>query len=493
MISLLDPTTSPQLPDPDELREELKALEVELSIRRCESLRHFVESAWPLLEPEKPFIANWHIDEICRVLELVTADVHKRVIINVPPGTMKTLLVSVMWPAWEWRKRPDLRYLTASYGKTLTIRDNMRLKTLIMSEWYQERWPLELKEDQNSKGRFHTSQDGWRIATSVEGPGTGEHPDRIIIDDPHSAGQARSKTERENATTWFDNTVSMRGKSRDAAIVIIMQRLHEDDLTGHLLERGGWEHICFPMRWEAERRDELGDVTYTPDERDPRTEPGELMWPSLFPEESVRSLELNLGPYGSAGQLQQRPAPEGGGLFKREWFRVVDRAPRALRSVRGWDTAATEGGGDYTVGVLLVEGIDEKFYIVDVVREQLSPAGVDGVMLSTANIDGPEVAQREEKEGGSSGKAVIASHLKLLRKHDYAGVSISGDKVTRAKPFRAQCEGGNVVLVRGDWNKAYLDELSTFPVGKKDDQVDASSCAYNQLLLEERDNGGVLW
>lgn len=444
------------------------------------SISEFIRQAWHLVEPDAELSWNWHLDLLCSELEAVTNGESHRLIVNVPPGTMKSLMVSVFWPAWEWTRDAGLRYLCASYGAHLAIRDNRRLRAIVTSPWYRRHFGVDLASDQAAKVRFDTTEQGWRIATSIGGVGTGEHPDRIIIDDPHSAEQARSAAERETACDWFDQTISTR-KARGPATVIIMQRLHEGDLSGHLLARGGWRHLCLPMRYEVASED--GALLYVPDARDPRTEPGALLWPSHWPEAKVRELELDLGPYGTAGQLQQRPAPEGGGLFKREWFPIVDAAPVKARRCRGWDTAGTEGGGDWTVGVREAD-TDGIIYIEDVVRVQAGPGAVDAIIRQTAEMDGKSCAVREEQEGGSAGKAVIASRAKSLAGYDYAGVSATGDKMTRAKPFRAQCEAGNVRLVRGDWNEEYLRELATFPAGSHDDQVDASSCCYNALTME---------
>jgi predicted phage terminase large subunit-like protein len=461
--------------------EDLRLLELELMRRKCKKLRFFVEHFWPLVEPDKPFASNWHIEELCKLLEEVSDGRHDRVLINVPPGTMKSLLVSVFWPAWEWGWKPHLRYIAASYGGHLSIRDNLRLRMIVSSPRYSKLFPnFAFMGDQNAKERFNTTAGGWRIATSVGGVGTGEHPDRFIIDDPHSAAQAASDVERQSALDWFDRTVSTRGITRGVVIIVIMQRLHEQDLSGHLLQRGGWLHVCFPMKYETTRRN---DPTWKPDPRDPRRTPGTLLWPTLFPELIVRNLEINLGPYGTAGQLQQRPAPEGGGLFKREWFKIVDALPVHIkRRCRGWDTASTENAGDYTVGVKIDEMYDSTFVVENVVRGQLSPAAIDAVMRQTTEMDGRACCQREEKEGGSSGKAVIAARTRLLRGFDYGGVHVGTDKVTRSMPFRAQCEAGNVALLRGDWNEQYLAELSAFPTGTHDDQVDGSSAAFNALM-----------
>ena len=475
---------APPVTDAPDSGLELARVQRELRKRMYQkSLVAFVKRAWRVVEPDRAYSHNWHIDTLANLLQQVSEGNIRRLMVNVPPGTMKSLLVSVFWPAWEWCRKPELRFLNASYSDHLTVRDNLKMRDIITSPWYQGLFGVKLLEDQNAKTLYKNSAGGWRVATSVGGKGTGEHPDRIIIDDPLTADQARSDVERRAANDWFDQTISTRGVTRDTAIIVVMQRLHEDDLAGHLLGRGGWEHLCLPMRYEKTVAAEGTRLGHLADARDPRTEDGELLWPGLFTEKIVRQLELDLGPYGIAGQLQQRPAPIGGGLFKREWFKLVDASPAMARRARGWDTAGTEGGGDWTVGVKIAES-GGVFYVEDVRREQLGPAGVDSLMKLTAQLDGKAISQREEKEGGSAGKAVDAARVKTLVGFDYAGVQISGDKVTRAKPFRAQVEAGNVCLVKGAWNEKYIEELCLFPNGKHDDQIDGSSCAFNAVLLE---------
>jgi predicted phage terminase large subunit-like protein len=395
---------------------------------------------------------------------------------------MKSLLVNVMFPAWLWAKNPGLRFLSASYGASLATRDNVRVRNIVTSPKFQRYFPIDLLPDQNTKTRYNTSSGGWRIATSVGGVATGEHPDYIFIDDPLSAQQAESEIERAVANDWLDGTISTRGVSRGVRVIVIMQRLHQEDPTGHLLAKGGWTHICWPMEYELSRRN---DPNYKPDPRDPRTKAGELLWPSLFSGEKVAKLRIDLGAYGASGQLQQNPAPEGGGLFQREWFPIVEAIPAiVVRRVRGWDTAATQDGGDYTVGTRMCE--DEKgiIYVEHIIRGQWSPAGVDMVMKTTAQSDGKLVSIREEKDPAAAGKVVVDARSKLLKGWDYTFVQVSGDKATRAKPFRAQAEAGNVRLVKGAWNEAYIDELTNFPTAKYDDQVDSSSTAFNALVLE---------
>lgn len=470
-----------------------------------DSLHAFVKGAWHIIEPGKKFIDNWHIRELCLELEDVYYGRTKRLIINIPPGTLKSLIVSVFFPAWVWLHNPRKRFLMASYGQHLTTRDNVKTRQIIESEWFQQRWSIQLADDQNAKTRYNTNMQGWRIATSVDGVGTGEHPDFIIIDDPTSAEQAASDTQRGAANDWFDNTISQR-LGRKPAIIIVMQRLHKKDLCGHVMAKGGWKQLRWPMRFEKctcppdateETRCPLhkDDPKWVPDARDPRTEPGELLCPQAYPESEVRDRELNLGPQGTAGQLQQRPSPEGGGLFKRAWFKFMDARPKKIvRSSRGYDTAATDGGGDWSVGVRIDELEDGTWLISDVWREQVGPSGLDKAMKTNAEMDGKGTVIREEKEGGSAGKAVGEARAKMLRGFDYKCVPISGSKPVRVGPFRAQVEAGNVFLLRAPWNEAYITELCDFPGGDHDDQADASGAAFNSVLLEpKRATLGAVW
>ena len=468
----------------EELLEELHAMQLTQERRALSSFKAFAQAAWHIVEPTVPLVWNWHLDVECQDLEDLYNKVIYREVLNVPPGTMKSILCSVLWRAWIWSKNPAARFLSGSYGAHLSLRDNMRLASLVSSPWYQERWPGVVLIGE-AKGRLDTSATGWSIATSVNGPGTGEHPDFVIIDDPLTPADAASDVEILNANAWVDKTLSTRGIMRGVRLLLIMQRLHVNDTTAHLVAKGAVRHRVFPMRYVPEQRNENGDVTYSPDEKDPRTTPGELLMPQLLPEARVAQLEIDLGPYGTAGQLQQNPVVEGGGYFKREWFKFVDVPPaHPVRDVRGWDTAATEGGGDWTCGVRITEDADGRIYIIDVAKAQVDDA--EKFILGVARGDGKHVAQREEKEGGSSGKAVILARAKKLEGFDYQGVVLSSGKIERAKAFRTQCAAENVYLVRGNWNSSYLDEFTSFPVGSHDDQVDGSSAAYNALVLEPR-------
>jgi predicted phage terminase large subunit-like protein len=491
------------LEDTQEKSERVNDLRRQVQARRyTKSLYEFVQGAWSIVEPNRPFVGNWHIEQLCKHLEDIADGKVKRTVINVPPGTMKTLLVSVFFPCWLWARNSKLKILTASYSAPRAYDANLAGRKVIRSEWFQSYWPLKLKADQDEKGRFDSVAGGWRIATSVGGEGTGLHPDFIIIDDASTAVDAQSDTERKNVTDWYSGTVTTRGAGVDAAIIVLGQRLHDEDLSGYLLDGptgSTYVHVCWPMRYERSRpaSDQEPDG-YVADPRDKRTQEGELLWPALFDEAKVKQLEMDLAE-DAPGQLQQRPAAKGGRLFKIENFKFYDAPPALMRIARGWDTGATEGGGDPTVGVKIgeeiVAGVKDgrkvaqpsgRFYVLDVVSENLGPDGVDLLFKATAEADGVSVAQREEREGGSSGKAVTNARLKLLKGFDYAEVPKNVNKVIYSKPFRAQVNGGNVYLPRGaKWVPAFMNELRDFPTVKHDDQVDASATAFNAVLLEE--------
>lgn len=474
---MLDTT---QLRDSRAQLDEYERLEAELCRR---ILRKFVEKVWPIIEPGLPFVPNWHIDAICCLLEEVTKGNIERIIFNIPPGCMKSLLINVIWPAWEWASNPGLRFLSASYGSDLSIRDNQKLRDIVKSDWYQKHFNVQFTGDQDAKEKFETTKKGWSIATSVDGSGTGEHPDRIRVDDPLSAKQALSKIKRDSAIKWIRETLMLRGASRNARIVIVMQRLHQDDPSGILLSKeSGWTHVCFPMHYIPETI--INGRVYKPHPMDPRTVPGQLLWPELFDAEKVRKLEAELGEYGIAGQMQQQPSPEGGGLFKREWFNIIHAVPSDVYEwVRGYDTAATMNDGDFTRGVKMGKRPGPRFVIAHAVGGQLGPAGVDALILGTAIADGRNVKIAEEKEGGSAGVSIIQKRAQLLAGFNYKGIPLTGDKKARANNLRAQAEVGNVDIVAGAWTEEYLDELCNFPNASHDDYVDASSCAFNELTL----------
>lgn len=447
----------------------------ELATRR---LRHFVRLAWHVVEPATVYVPNWHIDAICEHLEAVSRGEIRNLLINMPPRHMKSLLCSVFWPAWEWTTSPHVRWLYASYAQSLSTRDSLKCRRLIESPWYQERWGdvYQLADDQNLKMRFENDRTGYRIATSVGGAATGEGGDRIIADDPHNALEAPSAAIRESTLAWWDETMSTRlNNQRTGTKVIVMQRLHEKDLSGHVLAQGGYEHLCLPAEYE-------GTKVYTSiGWSDPRTEPGELLCPERFGPVELAALKVALGSYGAAGQLQQRPAPAEGGLLKRTWWGFYRERPARFDEVlQSWDMAFKDTkSSDYVVGQVWGRIGAEK-YLLDQVRDRMDfPATVQAVRTLTAKWPQAHAKLVEDK---ANGPAVIAQ-----LKREIAGliaVEPEGGKVARVNAVSPTIEAGNVYLPDpsiAPWIGDFLTECSQFPNGAHDDQVDAMSQALNRM------------
>ena len=492
----------------------------QVKAERCRrSLARFIAEAWDVLEPGNRYDSGWHIEEICRHLEAVADGRIRNLIINIPPGHMKSMIVAVCYPAWMWLRRPNYRMLFASYAADLSMRDSVKCRTLIQSEWYQDtfRPTWQLAGDQNVKSYYANSATGFRLALGVGGATTGFRGDLIVVDDPLNAKDQYSEAARKNVLLWWDQAYANRlNDMQKSARVVIMQRLHEEDLTGHLLDHEKEQQKLHDAR--EKRRVELARSTghqadpipyvrvwdhlklqskYVPEKRastrigvrDPRTTRDELLFPQRFPQEVIDEEEARLLESGFAGQHQQEPTAEGGTMFKVDMFGHVDAMPTDVVSwCRFWDAAGTEGAGDWTVGLRLGKRANGRFIVVDVHRGRWATDQVDREILATAHQDSWKVAIREEQEPGSSGKAVINARTLLLAGFDYQGHPSSGDKITRAKPFAAQVNAGNVDLLvdpasGSPWIKAYVEELRLFPNGKNDDQVDGSSGAFNHVAL----------
>lgn len=459
-----------------------------------ESLIRFIEIMWPVLEPGRVFQRGRVVEIICEHLEAVTRGDIKKLLINVPPGCMKSLTVNVFWPAWEWIQRPSMRYVCFSYAEHLTLRDNRKCKALIKSEKFQRLWgnTVHLDPDERSTGKFATMETGFKMASSVSGVSTGERGDRVIVDDPHNVKEGESEAKRNEALLWFTEALTTRVNDSSSAFVVIMQRIHEQDISGHILEhlRDEWAHVCLPMRYELDHP----YISVTPlGFKDWRTEDGELLWPERFDEERQTSDERTMrsegGDYAVAGQMQQRPSPRGGGMFKRDQFQVIDAdaVPRLTKVVRGWDLAATSTvRAPYTAGVKIGVDKDGRIYILDARRQQESPAGVERMLRSTTEEDGSSTTQDLPQDPGQSGKAQKAALARLLAGYDVRFGLESGSKEDRAKPLAAQVEAGNVYLVRANWNSAFLAEAASFPAGRFKDQVDAASRAYARLVMKKK-------
>ena len=442
------------------------------------SFREFVRQAWPIIEPGTPLVWGWVVDAICEHLEAVTNGDIKRLVINVPPGTMKSKLTSVLWPTWSWLHKSHYKFLSASYALSLAERNNVEARRILQSDWYSKSFGIGISPEEGGKVNFSTDKLGVMRAISVGGATTGYRGDTFLIDDPHDVSKADSDAKRSEAVQWFVESAQTRLNSLvDSSIVVVMQRVHEEDVTSVALDMG-YEHLCIPMRWDESVR-RTTSIGWT----DPRKVDNDLMWPERFPLAELDQLEKNMGAYAVASQMQQRPAPRKGGLFAVDNIKVIDDLPdEPLVAVRAWDLAASEGAGAYSVGVLMYYAKQsEQFIIGDVKRAQLGAGGVRKMIEDTADQDGPMVQIMLPQDPGQAGKSQVEDYIHMLAGFNAKAEAQSGDKVTRANPLSAQIEIGRVSVLQRVWTKPLLDEMRFFPKGKFKDQVDASASAFNAL------------
>jgi predicted phage terminase large subunit-like protein len=464
-------------------------------------LRTFAKRSWLVLEPRSSFIPNWHIDVICEHLELAFAGEIRRLLINIQPRVMKSTLVSVCGPTWRWTTNPETRFLTASHGRDLALRDAVKSRDLITSAWYQSNWAdvFRLASDQNEKSRYSNNRTGYRMATSVGSGVTGEGGDVLILDDPNHADDAFSQAARDRAKNWWGGTWATRLNDQKTGVkIVIQQRIHEDDVTGHILETegtvddgGDWVHLCLPAEYEPAHPFVCPAKILLPSGReapgDPRTEAGELLWPEQLPRAELE--QLKRGMVGAAGQLQQRPAPAEGAILKRHWWRYYEpnRYPACTSTVSYWDTSwKAKTTSDYVVGAVfgvaganrymlrryrgrwdLVEACEQVRASRVWLEEHFPRLGHTIYVEATAN--GPEIvsALRDSVPG------IVAARVER-------------DKVARAFSVTPMLEAGQVFLpgrpsADGNgpdpsspaWTIELVDECAAFPNGSHDDQVDA--------------------
>lgn len=440
------------------------------------SLHQFVQMAWHVIEPDEPFIDNWHIEEICKALEDVYTGKIRRLIINISPGGMKSLLVSVFWPVWIWIRKPGWRSIYTSFSKSLVLDHAQKQIDIVQSPWFQERWGhiCKIPDKNPAAGEFKNDHRGWRFSESVRGQITGRHADVVIVDDPLKPLDTTTVGLAGVIQFWTKTLSSRLRNVSTGRKVLIMQRLHEGDLAGYCLSKEGhegWTHLRFPMRYE----------TAYPDPRDPRTEEGELFFPARFPRAAVDAQEIVLGPMGFAAQYQQRPSPEGGAIFRREWFQYYDDPPADFDDVvQSWDcTFKGTASADYVVGQVWGRK-GSKYYLLYQVRGQMTFTETCQAIRSVSRMF-PEAITKliEEAANGAAVCDALEDELDGITR-----VKPEGGKVARANAVTGLWQAGNVLLPNPDknpWVDQFTEEHATFPVGTNDDQVDSGTQAVNYL------------
>jgi len=454
------------------------------------SLSAFVRMAWHVIEPAQPYVHGWHIDFICDHLEAVTRGDINRLLINVPPGTMKSLLVSVFWPAWEWGAcgKPSTRYVSASHSQDFAIRDTLKMRRLVSSEWYQERWPVPMTKDQNEKTKFENESTGFRQAMAMSSL-TGTRGDRVIIDDPHSIEGAISNADRVRTLRVMRETVPSRLTNPDrSAIVVVMQRIHDEDVSGMLLaEDYGYTHVMLPMEFEPAR------CCVTAFGCDPRTKDGELLFPARFPLEVVERDKKMMGSYATAGQFQQRPSPRGGGIIRGEWFGRYSILPIIkFRQIFADTAQKTKEHNDYSVFQCWGMGDDGKLYLLDQIRGKWEAPELKRRAVAFWNKHHDEKNAGTLRGMGIEDKASGTGLIQELRSEARIPLSPAGgiqrgtDKYSRVMDVVSYIESGYVKLPDdAPWVSDFIAECEAFTADNShahDDQIDPMCDAIKTLL-----------
>ena len=472
---------------PEQLRWAARA---ELAERR---LAWFIRGAWHVHHQDTPLRWNWHIDAIAEHLEAVTNGEINRLIINMPPGAMKSLSVSVYWPAWEWIRRPSRQYLAISSDRDLALRDALRCHQVVESSWYQNSFFPEwsFSKSQDAKSYYTNTAGGLRQSRSTGQKITGKRADRIIIDDPLDASDAHNdKKPLAEHVRWYRGSLYNRTNDPDKdPIVLMMQRLHEIDLAGVLLGEGGWVHLLLPNEFDPSRR-----RTTVLGFRDPREKEGELLFPERITPKVTAEAKATLGPVGYAGQYQQAPAPAEGAIFKKAWFRFwvkelgigpevesAEQLPEEFDYLIGsFDcTWKKSKDSDYVVGqVWGVKGAC--LYLLDQVRKKADLVGtIDLVRQVFLTHPGMRTVLIEAKANGPDVIAALRREIPGIQEYNPQGES----KEERAQATLPRFAAEQVFFPHPDQHQwvrdVFLPEVQTFPNAAHDDQVDTMTQAIN--------------
>ena len=495
-----------------ESRELLRReIEMDLAIekKRCLDYSYFFRPAWGVIEPVTPLKWNWHLTVICEELQKQAERIAARnpkeydLVFNVPPRSLKSTAVSKLLIPYVWTRFPGQKFLTSSYDSNLALEHSVDSRTLIQSPWYQRHWghSYELVWDQNVKSYYRNNFSGYRIATQV-GTGTGRGGDWVIADDPISADQAESDVYREGCIRWWTRTMSSRLNDPTVGIrIIIMHRLHEEDLTGHVMrtEAGKYKMFCFP----GEESDDISPKEYR------SKYVNGYLFPSRLGPETLADLKTRLGEYGYAGQIQQRPTPPEGGMFKRQWWRFwkprgmqlpnvtvrigkevhtcqcIDLPDSMEDSICSWDMALVDHkDSDYHAGGVWGK-VGPDLFLLDLVRGKYNPLeATEEAKMLKMNYPRTSAVLIEATAAGATAIADLKRTISSVKP-----VNPTKNKRLRAIPYSKLCQNGNVYLPHpalAKWVDAFIDEHAAFDKGVNDDQVDQGSQAVDHLLGTRR-------
>jgi len=479
---------------------------VRASIAR-RSFYEFFQMVWPIIVAEN-LVKNWHIHYLCnevqKVAELIFAGKPKEydLVINISPGSSKSTIISQTLTAWCWTRMPHMRSINGSYAYDVALKDSLACRDIVQSDFYKDHFGgVELREDQNTKGLFVNTAKGGRLSASVGSRLTGYHAHLLSVDDPIDPEKAISETELKKANRWMTNTLPSRGIHRaDTPMILVQQRLAQNDPSGERLERGGRvKHICIPAELLYDKAGKCIVFVSPPELK--KYYRNNLMDPRRLKHSDLEDFKKTHGAYGYSGQYLQDPVPLSGAMFDITKLKLIDGDPPPMvRMVRGWDKAATKDAGAYSAGVLF--GVDRAgdYWVLDVIRGQWTPTDRESTIKQKAILDasgayGTITGKRGkvrvetviEKEGGSGGVESTDNSIRNLAGFHVSGKKVSGKKEERAWYFASQVglKDRVNVLVR-PWTKDYVEELRFFPHSKYKDQVDASSLAFNRISKPQR-------
>lgn len=482
---------------------------------RCEaSLLAFVQYVWPVVEPATRLVLGKPLEAICEHLEAVTRGEIQKLGINVPPGSMKSLLVDVLWPAWEWTKRPSLRYVAFSYSAGLTQRDNRKFMSVCSSPRYQKLWGDKVKLLKVGEELVTNTATGSKLASSVGGVGTGERGDRILADDLHNVKEAESQTVRRDTVEWFSIAMSNRlNDLRESAIVLVMQRVHEEDVSGFIMAQGlPYEWLILPCEYEPDRKYTNG-IGWT----DWRTVEGESYWPERVPQSSIKDIKrtFNLSPYAYAGQYQQRPEPKGGAIILREWWQpwtakvypIFDYIVASIDPAYGEKqendfSAITIWGvfnrqlerpaiGDARLGILRRTEMENVPSVI-LIHAWQGRVPLHELLETTVKMCRKQKVDRILIEAKASGMSLRQELARLYSSEDW-GVHLinpgAQDKVARAHSISHLFSEGMIYAPKSqddpemwmDWADTVISQAAIFPRSAHDDLVDSTTQALRHL------------
>lgn len=451
-----------------------KRFKIELEADVCrESFFEFVKAFWDTIIPEPP-VYNWHIQYLCDELQYLNSYVEERkpkpydLAINIPPGTTKSTICTIMYPAWVWTRDASQRFITLSYSHSLSIDHAVKSRDIIRSDKYRELFPeIELKYDQDNKSNYQNTAGGQRFATSTTGTVTGNHGHQIIVDDPINTSLSSSDAERKKANYAVTNTLSTRKINKSITpTILIMQRLHEEDTTGVLLSKKGKKikHICLPAELSNNIKPAELKAKYV----------NGLLDPVRLNNEALEEAKIDLGSYGYAGQFEQEPAPEEGGLIKKAWFPIIEWQPEFANLKWNFisDSAYTKDEENDPSGIIAFAKHQNDYIIRDAESVYLEFPELCRAIPSFCNRNGYSSGSILTVEPKASGKSLVQTLKVQTRLNVKEGDPPAKDKVARAKGCLPTMEAGRVKLIRGNWNKDFLDQLGMFPNAAHDEYVD---------------------